>query len=94
MKWEMGRTICRERYERWWLGKYCRPAWCNRNQRFKKVVKIDLIGPPSFVSGQITFHYEDGTDDMVAGMGNAYKPRKCDVEVRQDKPSVIGNAEK
>ena len=79
----LGRTICRERYERWWLGKYCRPAYGWPNHPFKKVIKIDLIGPPSFVCGQLTFHYEDGTEDIVAGMGNAYKPRRCDVEIAQ-----------
>lgn len=77
----LGITICRERYESWWLGKNCRPT-ARSNQPFKKVVKIDLLGPPSFVSGQLTFHYEDGTEDIVAGMNNAYKPRKCDVEVK------------
>jgi hypothetical protein len=78
----LGITVCRERYERWWLGKYCRPAYSNAP--FRKVVKIDLVGPPSFVSGQLTFHYEDGAYDIVAGMGNAYKPRLCDVEVQAD----------
>jgi len=78
----LGITICRDRYERWWLGKCCRPAWCRADQPFKKVIKIDLIGSPSFVSGQLTFHYEDGAEDIIAGMGNAYKPRRCDVEVK------------
>ena len=76
----LGITVYRERYERWWLGKYCRPI-TRSNQPFRKVVKINLLGPPSFVSGQITFHYEDEAEDIVAGGGNAYKPRKCDVEV-------------
>jgi len=80
MRNELGRNICRQRYERWWLGRYCRPVWSN--QSFKKVVKIDMVGPPSFVSGQITFHYEDGSCDIVYGIGNAYKPRKIDVEVK------------
>ena len=89
----LGITVCRERYERWWLGKYCRPA--NRpNQPFKKVIHIDMVGPPSFVYGQITFHYQDGTEDIVAGghtgqgsrgwaIGEAYKPRKVDVEAKE-----------
>jgi len=79
----LGITVCRKRYEGWWLGRYCRPAWCNVAQPFKKVVKIELLGPPSFVSGQLVFHYEDGTEETIAGMGNAYKPRRCDVEVQE-----------
>lgn len=75
--------VAKDRYERWWLGKYCRPAMYTQ-QLFKRVVKIDMVGPPSFVYGQITFHYEDGTNNIIAGMGNAYKPRKCDVEVEEE----------
>ena len=44
----IGITVCRERYEKWWLDKYCRPA--NRsNQPFKRVVKIDIL---SFSEGK------------------------------------------
>lgn len=78
----MNKADYRERYERWWLGKYCRPA--SSREPFRKVVKIDLVGAPSFVYGQLTFHYEDGDTDIVAGMDNAYRPRRCDVEVKDD----------
>lgn len=89
----LGITVAKERYERWWLGEYCRPTNYT-HQPFKKVVKIEMCGPPSFVYGQISFIYEDGTEDIVAGgkidgvVGRrwgdtAYKPRKCDVEVRE-----------
>lgn len=88
----LGITEYKERYEKWWLGKYCRPA-SHGEKPFKKVVKIEMCGPPSFVYGQISFIYEDGTEDIVAGgliVGTvgcrrgdtAYKPRKCDVEIK------------
>ena len=71
----------KERYERWWLRKYCRPA--HSRKPFRKVVKIEMVGPPSFVYGQITFRYEDGSYDIIAGGGDAYRPRKCDVEIQE-----------
>lgn len=78
----LGITIYRERYERWWLGKYCRPV-AYSSEPFKKVIKISLFGPPSFVYGNITFHYEDGTEHIVAGADDAYRPRRCDVEIKE-----------
>lgn len=85
----LGITVAKARYEKWWLGKHCRPADAI-DKPFKKVKAIDVIGPPSFVYGQITLCYEDGTEDIVGGgwighgwqRRNAYKPRKIDVEVQ------------
>jgi hypothetical protein len=90
----LGIMIAKERYERWWLRKYCRPA-NQPNKPFKKVVRIEMCGSPSFVYGQITFHYDDGGEDIISGgatenigyggfRNQAYKPRKCDVEVKED----------
>jgi hypothetical protein len=82
----LGIIICKERYERWWLGKYCCPA--NQRKPHKKVTAIEMVGPPSFVYGSIILHYEDDTDDIVGGgfiegcyRREAFKPRKCDVNV-------------
>jgi hypothetical protein len=69
-------------YEKWWLGKYCHPA--NSNCEFKKVSKIIMHGPPSFVYGQIDMVYEDGSMDIVNGGLSVYKPRKSDVIVREE----------
>jgi len=70
----------RERYERWWLGKYCRQSY-SQNDPFKKVVKINMYGPPSFVYGTVEFVFEDGTT-MIIYHGNAFRPRKSDVAVK------------
>ena len=70
-----------EKYERWWLGKRCRLYLSQRP--FKKVIKVELVGPPSFVYGSVWLHYEDGTNENVY-CGNAFKPRKKDVEVSKE----------
>ncbi len=69
-------------YERWWLGKYCRPANMT-NHPFKKVVSVELVGPPSFFCGDVWLHFEDGTRNSVYCCGK-FKPRKQDVEVRTE----------
>ncbi len=92
----LGIAVCKERYDRWWLGKFCRPVSAPR-QVFKKVVEIEMHGSPSFVYGEITLHYEDGSVDIISGgltdnigfggyRTQAYKPRKCDVEIRGNEP--------
>ena len=47
----------RRRYEKWWLGKHCR-LW--QGQPFRRVVHIELIGPPSFFYGDVWLTFEDG----------------------------------
>lgn len=83
------------RYEKWWLGKMCRltaNGLCD-GARFRKVVEVRLVGPPSFVYGCAWLVYEDGTEDSIIGMvdrgegyyrryESAFRPRKCDVEVQ------------
>lgn len=71
----------RERYERWWLGKYCKPV--SLIMPFKKVVKINMYGPPSFVYGVAELVFDDGTSRMI-NHGNAFKPRKKDVLVKPE----------
>jgi hypothetical protein len=69
------------KYERWWLGKYCR-VWSG--DYYKKVVKIELCGPPSFVYGDVQLTFEDGRVVPVPHE-EAFKPRKSDVEVQEER---------
>jgi len=80
----------RERYERWWLGKYCKPAYLSMD--FKKVVKIELYGPPSFVYGGAELVFDDGTSAIIYH-GNSFKPRKKDVLVKPE-PENLGTGKR
>ncbi|MBA7599702.1 hypothetical protein ES703_06739 [subsurface metagenome] len=71
----------RERYKRWWEGKYCRLA--KQDRKFKYVQTVEFIGPPSGFCGVVILHYSDGTTENVASDPYAYKPRKMDVEVEK-----------
>lgn len=71
----------RERYCRWWEGKLCRRV--GSNKPFKRVIEVECVGPPSFVYGTVILHYEDETSEHVL-CGNAFKPRKTDVEVKEE----------
>jgi len=77
-KWDI--DIAKTTYEKWWLGKMCRPI--NSSYPFKKVVEIKVIGPPSFVYGTAWIVYEDGTEDCPTGT-NRFRPRKQDIEIQQ-----------
>jgi len=78
----MGKEEQREIYRKWWVGKMCRPA--NTEGPFKKVVDVNVVGPPSFVCGSASLVYEDGSKNLI--ITPAYRPRKRDVEVMEDKP--------
>ena len=81
-----------EAYNRWWVGKRCRPAGFI-NLPFKLVVSVRWEGAPSQFYGTCVLEYDDGTEATVHPgevvppcpwlyhSGQAYKPRKCDVEV-------------
>lgn len=79
MSWEH-----QERYERWWKGKLCRFAL--RGGEFKRVTKVELVGPHSFVYGSVWLHFEGGEKAAVP-CGDAFKPRKFDVEVKEESAS-------
>jgi len=64
-------------YHGWWVGKMCRTRPGNN---FKKVLRVELVGRPSFGYGFVILHYIDGTSENVPH-GNAFRPRKKDVEV-------------
>lgn len=76
----VGKCVAQERYERWWLGKKCRQKFSTG--AFRKVTKVILYGPLSFVYGTVELVYEDGRAENV-NMGDAFKPRKSDVEIQE-----------
>lgn len=69
-----------EVYQRWWLGKMCRVS---SDREFKRVTMIECTGPPSMVYGGVILYFEDGTRDDV-NYGEAFRPRKSDVEVLEE----------
>ena len=72
-----------ERYRRWWVGKLCRPM--KSSSDFKRVKDVDFFGPPSEFCGSAVLVYEDGTEETVVPTNpNAYKPRKMDVEIKEE----------
>lgn len=72
-----------ERYKNWWEGKYCRLAERGGGE-YKYVKRVEFIGPPSGVYGGVILYYLDGSRDYVIPLnGNAFKPRKMDVEVEE-----------
>lgn len=75
------------KYRRWWFGKMCRVAGVPGP--FRKVTGIKLIGPPSFVYGDVWLTFEDGVEVGV-WHSDAFTPRKSDVEVQEEAPSVLG----
>lgn len=70
------------RYEKWWVGKRCRPA--GRGGEFRKVAKVEAQGPPSFVYGQCQIWYEDAPTENHWVSFQGFKPRKQDMEVHPD----------
>ena len=76
-----GRAQARERYLKWWRGKLCKPV--GSLQPFKRVVDVEVSGPPSFVYGFATLIFEDGTSANIY-QGEAFRPRKCDVLVKDE----------
>lgn len=67
------------KYERWWLNKRCRISQFNE---FKKVVRINLHGSPSFVYGTVELICDDGSV-LHPGDPYCFKPRKYHVEVEE-----------
>jgi len=69
----------RQRYLKWWKGKLCRPF--GSTGPFRRVTGVLMHGPPSFVYGCAELLYEDGIAENIYH-GDAFKPRKMDVEVK------------
>jgi len=70
-----------KRYEKWWLGKMVRQA--GTNGKFRRVTKVVLHGPPSFVYGIVTLHFKGGGYENVTQV-NAFRPRKRHIEVKDE----------
>ena len=75
-----------ERYINWWKFKYCNDG--TGRGIFKFVTDVNYISNPSGFYGIVELKFEDGTNRLVGGGKtntgkDAFKPRKCDVEVRQ-----------
>jgi len=77
------KTNYQARYERWWLHKDVR---FNDGDPWKRVTKVTLVGPPSFVYGSVWLTFADGAEQHVP-CGNAFRPRKWDVQVRETSPT-------
>ena len=76
----MRRMEAQSIYEKWWLGKYVKLAVANKDAPFKKVIKVEFIGPPSAFCGQVYLTFEDGTSCPV--FSDSYRPRKKDVLIQ------------
>lgn len=87
-----GLQKAKERHERWWLNKYIRRADVGKtlNLPWKKVVKIETIGNPSYVYGTAELFFEDGTR-CFAQISEAFRPRKKDWEVRVENEVEVGS---
>jgi len=69
-----------EKYERWWLGKSVRTA--GSNKPFRKVAGIRLVGPRSFVYGNVWLNFEgDKKEIWYLVPQHGFKARKKDIEV-------------
>jgi len=75
-----GKETVRERYKRWWEGKYCR---CSSDHKFRYVQTVEFIGPPSGFFGVVILHYLDGIKEYVPKPIEAFRPRKTDVMVEE-----------
>lgn len=70
------------RYVHWWLRRYCRLA--GSTAPYRLVTSVAWVGPPSGVYGDVWLTYESGEREVVQH-GDAFKPRRRDVEVLSDK---------
>jgi len=62
-----GKQKAQRIYENWVLGKHIDG---------KKIVKVELIGPPSFVVGLVTVFTEDGESYYLPEFTGDFRPRK------------------
>ena len=83
----LGSETVKERYKRWWEGKYCRLER-NPNDKFKYVQKVEFIGSPSGFNGIVKLHYLDGSSEYVWTPREAFKPRKSDVIVEEGQENL------
>ena len=77
----MNKYHIQDRYRKWWVGKKCRPTGDMRE--FKRVKDVIFHSSFSGVYGRGELIYEDGTTGLIT-CGEAFKPRKGDVEVLEE----------
>lgn len=77
----MNKYDIQDRYRKWWVGKKCRPV--GYMGEFKRVKDVIFYSSFSGVYGTGKLVFEDGTESMIF-CGEAYKPRKRDVEVMDE----------
>jgi len=77
------------RYKRWWLGRLVRPEWANEDAPGwpRRVSRIEVYGPESFVSGYAELHFEGGGRLLLPLGGHAFRPRKSDLIVVKEEDS-------
>lgn len=81
MRSSIGIVAAQQRYNEWWVGKRCRTA--HGLGPFRKVVAVNVYGPPSYVYGTAELVFAGGRTQTITSP--AYRPRKCDVEVEANK---------
>ena len=79
-----GKIEARERYLRWWKGKLVKPPMAQDDDpRWpKRVIDVEVYGPPSFVYGGATLIFDDGTEHNI--VTHSFVPRKKDMIVVED----------
>lgn len=72
-----------DRYRTWWLGKLVRRA--GSDSEFKRVIGLEFIAPPSGFVGVVELKFSDDSKRLIAPLKtNAYRPRKKDLEVKEE----------
>lgn len=75
-----GREDIEDKYREWWEGKYTEDG--------KFIKRVDFQGPPSGITGIVTLTFDDGTESIVRQGVNAYRPRKRDLKVFDENPTI------
>ena len=83
MKERWSKSKAYETYCKWWLGKKVRLPHAKEGDE-KRVVDIEVFGPPSFVYGIATLHFRDKTWINLPYDPDAFRPRKKDLIVIQE----------
>lgn len=72
------------RYRKWWEGKRCMIKSNSVSLKFKRVVEVEFVAPPSGIYGVVIFYYSDGEREYVTPQDRkAFKPRKFDVLIEK-----------
>jgi len=66
-----------QKYRRWWLGKLVRQPGC---EEYRLVVDIQLVGPPSFVYGDVLLMFRKARNPWPVPH-SGFRPTRKDLEV-------------